>query len=311
MERSSWACRCCISAALRRPDLLFALGIAMVAGAVIFPEPALLVVQASALGAGLVGMAVLLDRYVKSRRGVSLVVRSGSSSIIELGSTKTHGRPTATGMSRACPAASAGNGCRGEVVMRWCRKLGLLSAGLALLQCWPVWVTAADDVRQAPRLRRCVFAAFTLRPTVSRIGPPARHDTSRSTARNSSGSFALPKNCLAEHRRRRRSCGHSTTQSLQEISSMARYVGRSSAIEDADSECFLSVTPLSLALGQGRWSNAQQTADLGIGSEGKTRLLVTQSDEFVSDWSLRGRRDGDDQIFHFELPVCAEFVAAP
>jgi hypothetical protein len=86
--------------ALRRPDLLFALGIVLIAGAVLFPEPALLVAQASALGAGLVGMAVLLDRYIKSRRGVSLMVRSGSSSIVELGSTKTHGRP-------AAPAASA------------------------------------------------------------------------------------------------------------------------------------------------------------------------------------------------------------
>jgi hypothetical protein len=100
--------------ALRRPDLLFVLGIAVAAAAVIFPEPALVLTQISALGAGLVAMAVVLDRYLKSRRGVSITVRTGSSSIVDLGSTKTHGRQAAAlasaGATPLLPPGSAAEG---------------------------------------------------------------------------------------------------------------------------------------------------------------------------------------------------------
>jgi hypothetical protein len=76
--------------ALRHPALLFVVGVVLAAGALTFPEPALLIAQAAAMGAALVMIAAFLDHYLKSRRSAPLLVRSSPSSISEPGSTRTH-----------------------------------------------------------------------------------------------------------------------------------------------------------------------------------------------------------------------------
>jgi hypothetical protein len=76
--------------ALRHPAMLFVVGVVLAAGALTFPEPALLIAQAAAMGAALVMIAAFLDHYLKSRRSAPLLVRSSPSSISEPGSTRTH-----------------------------------------------------------------------------------------------------------------------------------------------------------------------------------------------------------------------------
>ena len=75
---------------VRHPAVLFLVGVVLVTGAILFPEPTLLVAQVAALGAALVVMAVTLERQLRSRRRVPLVVRAGSSSIHDPASTRTH-----------------------------------------------------------------------------------------------------------------------------------------------------------------------------------------------------------------------------
>ena len=94
---------------LRHPSLLFVAGVLLAAGALMFPEPALLLAQAAFVGAALAVSAVVLERYLRRRRHGPLVVRSGSSSIVEPGSTRAHQRaqPPASG-SETAPLVSAG-----------------------------------------------------------------------------------------------------------------------------------------------------------------------------------------------------------
>ncbi|HEY2837656.1 MAG TPA: hypothetical protein VGJ26_00795 [Pirellulales bacterium] len=79
---------------LRRPGLLWAGGLALAFAAIVCPEPALLAAQAALLGAVLVGLALVLHSFINRRQSQSFVVRAGSSSIIDPGSTRTHLRPS-------------------------------------------------------------------------------------------------------------------------------------------------------------------------------------------------------------------------
>ncbi len=76
--------------ALRQPGLLFAAAVVVAAMVVLFPDAAPLLAQFALLGIVLGISAALLSRNLRSRRGGSVVIRSGSSSILEPGSTRTH-----------------------------------------------------------------------------------------------------------------------------------------------------------------------------------------------------------------------------
>jgi hypothetical protein len=78
---------------LRHPALLFIVGVSLLAGAMLFPEPTVLIAQLAAVGAVLAVMAVMLERFLQSRRRSPLVMRTGPSSIVDPGSTKAHLRP--------------------------------------------------------------------------------------------------------------------------------------------------------------------------------------------------------------------------
>ena len=78
--------------ALRHPALLFAASLALLAGAMIYPEVTLLWLQAAAAGALLTAVAGLLERNVSRRRRRETFVRGGSSSIVNRNSTRTQPR---------------------------------------------------------------------------------------------------------------------------------------------------------------------------------------------------------------------------
>jgi hypothetical protein len=80
----------------RHPAALLAVGLALLAAGLIVPEPTLLLTQAASLGLVLTLMAGLLERGVARRRRRATIRKEPSSSLIELGSTRTPYRlPTA------------------------------------------------------------------------------------------------------------------------------------------------------------------------------------------------------------------------
>jgi len=81
--------------ALRHPALLFAAALAVLTGAMIYPEVTLLWLQAAAAGALLTAVAGVLERRVARRRRREAFVRGGSSSIVSRNSTRTHPRHSA------------------------------------------------------------------------------------------------------------------------------------------------------------------------------------------------------------------------
>jgi len=87
---------------LRHPTLLFGAGIVLATFALLYPEPAVLMGQVAALGAGLVLISLSLERLLAARRRPPLVVRSTPSGIHEPGSTRTHLR------SQSSPGAIEG-----------------------------------------------------------------------------------------------------------------------------------------------------------------------------------------------------------
>ncbi len=99
---------------LRHPALLFVAGLVLVAGALAFPEMAVLLAQVAALGAVLVLLAAILERYFSSRRRSPLVIRTTPSSVLEPGSTRTHLRVQASSSSGEpiprIPQATASSG---------------------------------------------------------------------------------------------------------------------------------------------------------------------------------------------------------
>lgn len=101
--------------AVRRPSALLAGGLCLAAIGLVFPEPILIVAQASAVGLILSVVATVLRRFMLTRRGGPLVMRSGSSSIVEPGSTKTHQRPQPLGaVAEAAPLAAQMSASEGE-----------------------------------------------------------------------------------------------------------------------------------------------------------------------------------------------------
>ena len=81
--------------ALRHPALLLAAGLAVLAGALTYPEVTLLWLQAAAVGALLTLVAGILERNVSRRRRREVLIRGGSSSIVNRSSTRALPRPTA------------------------------------------------------------------------------------------------------------------------------------------------------------------------------------------------------------------------
>lgn len=84
---------------VRRPAILWVGALTLAVAALVCPEPALLAAQAALLGAALVLMAVAIHSYLNRRRTRPFVVRSGPSSIIDPGSTRTHQRANHNGSS--------------------------------------------------------------------------------------------------------------------------------------------------------------------------------------------------------------------
>lgn len=93
---------------------MFVAGLVLVAGALAFPEMAVLLAQVAALGAVLVLLAAILERYFSSRRRSPLVIRTTPSSVLEPGSTRTHLRVQASSSSGEpiprIPQATASSG---------------------------------------------------------------------------------------------------------------------------------------------------------------------------------------------------------
>lgn len=92
--------------ALRHPALLFALSLAALAGAMIYPQVTLLWLQAAAAGALLTAVAGVLERRVARRRRRETYVRGSSSSIVSRSSTRTHPRHSAAPASTATAAVA-------------------------------------------------------------------------------------------------------------------------------------------------------------------------------------------------------------
>jgi hypothetical protein len=74
--------------ALRHPALLFIAALAVLAGAMTYPEVTLLWLQAAVAGAVLTLVAGLLERNVSRRRRREVLIRGGSSSIVNRNSTR-------------------------------------------------------------------------------------------------------------------------------------------------------------------------------------------------------------------------------
>lgn len=75
--------------AVRRPAVLIAATLAVAAAAAIYPQAALLLAEAAALGILLAVLALGLKYWLATRRTPTRVIRSGPSSILERGSTRT------------------------------------------------------------------------------------------------------------------------------------------------------------------------------------------------------------------------------
>ena len=75
---------------VRRPALLFIGAVLLMAVAILYPDLAVVLAKLATVGACLVLLAVILERYLHARRRTPLVIRTGSNSVHEPGSTKTH-----------------------------------------------------------------------------------------------------------------------------------------------------------------------------------------------------------------------------
>ncbi|HWB01327.1 MAG TPA: hypothetical protein VG713_22710, partial [Pirellulales bacterium] len=75
--------------AARQPLVFLVLAVATAALATLYPQPAIVLAEASALGLSLVVLAAALKRRFHDRRNIARPVRSGPSSIVERGSTRT------------------------------------------------------------------------------------------------------------------------------------------------------------------------------------------------------------------------------
>jgi hypothetical protein len=83
--------------ACRRPAAMFVAGVAGLALAVLYPDPAALLLQAASLGLFLVLVAIVLQRAVANGRERPFPERRSSSSIVRRASPSGRQRPRAVG----------------------------------------------------------------------------------------------------------------------------------------------------------------------------------------------------------------------
>ena len=140
--------------------------------------------------------------------------------------------------------------------MRLRRGLGLLIAGLALVPCSVEWVNAADNVRPAstsPPLRfRRIYAPIDRVqdwPTGSARYVPVDGEEFERLVRSAQGSqgSAPPAATLVRAQYDAQLDGDQLSGTLQ---------WDVERIEHADSDSFVSLAPMNLALGPGRWRGA-------------------------------------------------------
>jgi len=82
-------------------------------------------------------------------------------------------------------------------------------------------------------------------------------------------------------------------------------------VHSAEAPVLLPLDPCGLAIDTASWADVEQTgegpreATLGLGEDGKLKVLVQRSGRLEFDWSLLGSRDASGAVsFDFGLPVC-------
>ena len=92
---------------VRRPAVVFAALVVLLALGLLFPEPAIVLGQAAALGLGLVLVVAVLRRWLGAPRNETMVVRGGGGSSVGHPSTEFLYQAPATGTGSTQSAAKA------------------------------------------------------------------------------------------------------------------------------------------------------------------------------------------------------------